>query len=189
MASLITNLPKVEADLDAWLLSAVKRVTDVTRGLSVVLFKGVLRNSPQFSGDFTANWKYALNTVDASFTPNVFPDAVGVSEKIMWGDARRGGYLKVKRTAVSFIAGSSPAINHAMAANKGKAAAFRLGDTINISNSAYHDEAYAMLIEDNAIKFRPGNTGVPARRAAATLLTTYANMSEATADTLARMKI
>jgi hypothetical protein len=45
--------------------------------------------------------------------------------------------LKVKRTAVSFIAGSSPAINHAMAANKGKAAAFRLGDTINISNRAY----------------------------------------------------
>jgi hypothetical protein len=46
-----------------------------------------------------------------------------------------------------------------------------------------------MLIEDNAIKFRPGNTGVPARRAAATLLTTYANMSKTTADTLARMKI
>jgi hypothetical protein len=170
----VTNLKEVGDGFDAFFALATKTVTETSRGLGVMLFKGALNYSPQFSGDFTANWKFAVNWIDTSFKADIFPAAVDTSEKILWGDSRRGGYVKRKRLPVGgFLKGSTPAMNYAIAANKGRDKGFKLGDTINISNSAVHDEPYAMLIEENQIKFRPGNSGIPGRSAAADLVRIY----------------
>lgn len=185
----VTNIREVEKGLDAWLAAAEAKITNVTRGLGAVLFKTIVKESPQYSGDFAANWKYSLNSIDHSFTKDLFDGAVSRTEVIRQ-DLRNSNYLFTRKYPVGgFIKGSPAAVDYAMAVNKGKDAAFKLGDTIHMSNSAAHDESYAMLIEDNKIKFRQGNNGAPARLGAMHFMNAHRTITKARAEGLARTKL
>lgn len=137
----------MEAQIRAWSAKAEKLATDVARGLGIDAFRHVLEISPQYSGDFAANWKYSLNFVDTTFDVGV----VTPSNKYK-------GHAQNFRAEYAFSQGDWPARNYALAANAGRASAFQLGDTAYISNSSEHDEPYAWLIEKNKIRFRPENS-------------------------------
>ncbi len=105
--------------------------------------------SPQFSGDFAANWKVSINAQQpAGFILN----AVGGSD---WTDPRG----KAFGATSSRRAGSPEAPLFALNAGLPIIKTAKLGDRVVISNSSYHDEFYSFLIEGNSIRFRPENLG------------------------------
>lgn len=138
----ITNLDQIDRELDAWLASVEAEITKVAKGLAVEALVTAAYESPQYSGDFTANWNLSVNQPDRSFTAGVFPEAAFPSKH-------------------PFINGDSPAIAYAMGQADGKLDNFKLGDTIWLCNSAVHQDDYAWKIENNRIKFRSGNSGSP----------------------------
>jgi hypothetical protein len=155
-----SNLDQFFASIDRWIDDAEKLTVAVARGLSSELFNYAVRLSPQYSGDFAGNWKYAVGSVDASFEPLGLRGArrsVG-----------RGEDIWAKPTTEPFIQGDAPAINAAISLNAGNDLDFqRLGQIAYVSNSAAHTDFYAWKIENNQINFRAGNTGATGQRAMA----------------------
>ena len=135
----VRNLDKVIQQIDSWERAVYNLVSEVGRGLSVELFNLVVEVSPQYSGDFAANWKYELNKVSPTFESGLF-QILGANNE------------------VKHHQGDREAIGFAHRANMGNDAAMKLGDTAYIHNSAVHDEAYAPLIWDGAIRLREVNT-------------------------------
>lgn len=137
----------------AWLQQYQTQTKAQMKGLAIVMFKRVLEYSPQYSGDFAANWRISLNNID-----NSPPE---------WTSGELLANLPTVQSSFDspFKAGSRPAINIALTTNARKLDGFELGDTIYISNNSVHDEPYAMLIEGNQIRFRPGNYGAVVQRA------------------------
>lgn len=147
----ITNLAEVNAQLDAWLAGVTRETEAVATGVAAYALRWLALHSPQYSGDFAANWKVKINGIDASFREN----AVGGR-----GEAPRQQ-------------GDIDAVGYAVFNGLPRLASFKLGDTIKLSNSARHTyvgkapdqvttvfsgvEAYAWKIEGNKIKFRPEN--------------------------------
>ncbi len=136
----IENLDEFIKTVDAWEAETTTFVTQVARGVTVELFKYVVQISPQFSGDFTANWKYELNKVTPSFKEGLFHDR-----------------------ETNFREGNAEAVLHARR-EAAKVKGFKLGDTVYFHNSAEHEEGYAMKIWKNQIDFRPVNQGNIAAR-------------------------
>lgn len=157
-----------EASLDAWLDACEELVAHAARGIAVDAFHQMLRISPQFSGDFVANWNVSVDAPDESFTP--------------WGSIGHGrpGFVNVR------VGGDPAAIGEAVTRNLGRASAFALGQSIYITNASHHDEFYAGLIEDNQIRFRPGNAGAVIARTVADIVSAYRDLSAAEATTLAQ---
>ena len=131
----IKNLAAVVKQLDEWEASVYRLVQDVSRGLTVTLFKTALRYSPQYSGDFASNWRYSINEIDTSFETGNFV--------VLGYDNRPSRHQ-----------GDMEAINHALMYNIGNDRKFRLGDTVFITNSSAHDQAYSMMVWDDTIKRR-----------------------------------
>jgi hypothetical protein len=69
-----TNLDAAFSKIEAWLQEQERMLVQVAIGLAYKAFDIVLSNSPQYSGDFTANWKLSVNKMDVSFRENVFPE-------------------------------------------------------------------------------------------------------------------
>lgn len=136
----ITNLSKVVADIDRWLLSVHEDVEQIAIGLMKVMLNQAMLHSPQYSGDFVANYKVSIGKIDKGFTPGIFSD-------------------KKFPAKAPYQKGDMPAISFAAAANVGKTAGFKLGNTIWLSNSAAHDDLYAWKIENNTLRLRPQNFG------------------------------
>lgn len=166
----VRNLDKFAASLDAWLEDTGDTVAHVANGLTVELFNEILPTSPQFSGDFAGNWQYSINTVNTTFNPLNLLD-------------------QPKQAA--FKAGDHPAIAYSKAMNKGRDASYKLGDTFYLANSAYHDEAYAVMIENEEINFRrwAGNRGATVDEAFRKVLPKYTNITKQQAYKLARKKL
>lgn len=135
----VKGLEQFTAAVDAWLLATEQHIADVARGIAVETFDTMLRISPQYSGDFVANWNVSVDQPDESFRQfRTFQD----SHK------------------APFIGGDAEAQAEAKLRNRGRADGFTLGQTIYITNASVHaGDYYAGLIEDNQIKFRPGNAG------------------------------
>ena len=152
-----TNLPAFDATVSAWFDSVENATAEAAVGLAKEVFDTVLEDSPQFSGDFTANWKVSVDAPDTAFTP-------GVVQRVIVGAYGRPSIDAFKR-------GDPEAIEYA----KRHAAweTIRLGQRVFISNSAHHDEDYAWKIEDGSIKFRPGHRGGVAARAVRTVAAKY----------------
>lgn len=131
------------------------------KGLAIVMFKRLLEYSPQYSGDFAANWRISLNKVD-----NHPPEWTG-------GELMLNLPASQTYAGSPFKAGSRPAINLALTSNARKLDGFELGDTVYFSNNSTHDEPYAWKIENNEIKFRPGNAGAVVERAYAYMVGRY----------------
>jgi hypothetical protein len=143
------------AKVEQWEKDATETVTAVARGYAAEAYHNLLDWSPQYSGDFTANWVYELNGITPSFRPGLVP-----SQEPTLAQHEKNSYLDPRAIGVSaWIMGAPEAIAVAIERNAGKDEAFKLGDMVYMHNSAAHDEPYAMLIQENAIKFRPGNTG------------------------------
>jgi hypothetical protein len=101
------------------------------------MLQWVAEHSPQYSGDFAANWKICVNGVEASFTPQIF-FRKGAGEPFRQGDA--------------------PAIQHALAAGVPLLARITIYDKVSIRNSAHRGEyIYSWAIENEMIQFRPEN--------------------------------
>jgi hypothetical protein len=150
------NLDAFFKQVKDWSAQQKVVVGEVGRGLSAYAFNHLPPISAQYSGDFAANWKYKVGSVDPNFTENVLPDIAKVG--------RHSGGLSdsaVAHYTSARIKGHPDAINYAYSANAGKEGEFTFGSTAYISNSANHDEHYAWKIENGSIKFRPGNIGHP----------------------------
>lgn len=148
MAVVIQNLDKFEADVQSWFKAVRGAAEEAAVGLAKRVFDKVLIESPQSSGDFTANWKVSVGVPDTTFTIGVLkqrqshPDHEGIRWDLLYkrGDPEAIAYAK----------------SHA------HWQPIKLGQTIYISNSAEHDENYAMKIENGQINFRPVNSGAGA---------------------------
>lgn len=138
----VTNLDAVERDIDRWLEQVEQQVEHIAKAIAIESLIHGAYNSPQYSGDFVANWKLSVNQPDRTFTEGIFPE--------------KGFPAKHP-----FIRGDSPAIAYAMGQAQGRLDGFKLGDTIWLANSAVHHDLYAWKIENNRIKFRIGNIGAP----------------------------
>lgn len=126
----LENLDKVFA---GWLTAVKQEAEAVAIDLGKRVFEKILYESPQYSGDFAANWNVSVDAPDTSFKelPRVLREPVGR------GDEYAINYAKTHATWPSLS----------------------LGKTLVISNSAYHDEPYALKIETGEIEFRPINEG------------------------------
>lgn len=115
------------------------------RGLTVRIWDSVLSRTPQFYGRMTASWTYSLNG----------PEAVDRSDQIVLDDfSEFGEVLKLSR-------GHPAAIAIANTASAGKDRAFKLGDTVWLTNGADH----ALKIESGEVRLRAVNQpGAPLSR-------------------------
>lgn len=132
----LENLDSFNASVQRWFSSVEEAAAEAAVGLAKEAFEEIIQYSPQYSGDFVANWKVSKNTPDTSFTL----DAVH-------------GFNK----AEPFQMGDSPAMEYAR--QHAKWPKIRLGESIFLSNSARHDEPYAWKIELGQVALRPVNEG------------------------------
>ena len=136
------------SSVTAWFRAVEKASAATAVGLAKRVFDKVLVESPQYSGDFTANWKV---TVGAPAPASAFQQGVlGTRYSAHKGDDGLGSFVPYQR-------GDEAAIAHAQANATWNP--IKLGQSIFISNSASHDEHYAWQIENGVIKFRPVNAG------------------------------
>ena len=149
MSVAVKNLAGFDSVVQAWFAAVEEAAADAAVGIAKRVFDKVLIESPQYSGDFAANWKVSVNAPDTTFTIGVIRPRVA---KYADGDG-------IKNTK-PFGRGDPEAIAYAKAhADWSK---IKLGDVIYISNSASHEEDYAFKIEKGEIKFRPVNQGAGA---------------------------
>jgi len=163
----LQNLSAFEAEVERWFVEVEKAAGEAAVGLARVAFDYILENSPQYSGDFVANWKVGTSA-GPEFTPDVFGKAALRSP---------------------FSRGSSPAIAYAQANANWPTP--NLGQSIYIYNNAAHDEPYAIKIEQGQITFRPENEGAeaPVRKAALTVGYQYANIGPVQLDGLRKAEL
>lgn len=128
-------------------------LTDVARGLTVRAWDMLLSRTPQFLGQMAASWSYSLNAPDYE---NRWQLAMAANlEKLEQDEAFKGLWR-----------GHPVAIGIANAANAGKDAPFRLGDTVYFANAVDHGEgSYSSDVEVGNIHLRAVNLpGAPAAR-------------------------
>lgn len=173
MALKIIRWQKWKNDVNRALDKVSKESMDISNGVAVTLFYQLLQNSPQFSGDFAANWRYSINSPDTTFEST----AEDWKEKV------------ADNSFQAFKAGYEEAISKAVARNKGKDTGYVLGDTFFLSNSAVHDEPYALKIEQGEIKFREGNQGYVMARSIEETIPAFKEITENIAAVLAQRRI
>ncbi|UCV26798.1 hypothetical protein [Ferribacterium limneticum] len=145
-----SNVDQVAKDLEAFLLAAERKATLKLKVIGGHALRWLATNSPQYSGDFAANWKVAINGIDLTFNDHAV-SAAGTAK------ARSVGQIVEGHDAAMFQQGSAPAVSFSFSHGGPVINRARVGDTITISNSAVHDEPYAWKIEKNQIKFRDEN--------------------------------
>lgn len=141
----VRNLDSFDATVQGWFSAVREAAAEVAVGLAKQAFNQLLYTSPQYRGDFVANWRVSVGQPDTTFVENAVAPSAGTYT----------GRLSFE----PFEKGSPQAVTYAKAMAKGKLDGFRLGQRIFISNSAAHDEPYAWKIEDGLIKLRPVNAG------------------------------
>lgn len=141
----VQNLDAFDTTVQQWFKSVQKAAEDAALGLAKMAFKHVLEISPQFSGDFVANWVVGYNALNYSFTPQaVAPDK-------FWNDPDWVAHSRGDPEAQEY------AKSHAHWQS------IKLGGSIFLCNSAHHHgDNYAMKIEGGMIKFRDVNAGADA---------------------------
>lgn len=147
--SKIEGLNAVQMKISRWLKSKEDGALEIARGLAAAKLATLIKHSPQYSGDFAANWNYSINVVDRSY------DEDQVVQK-----ATGEPYEQLDR----------PAINLGLAKNRGKDNGLKLGDTVYISNFSTHRngglrEEYYKWILDGTLPLRDVNTKVSLRAA------------------------
>lgn len=158
----VKNLSEFDRAIQAWFDSVGEAAAEAAVGLAHEAFESVLENSPQYSGDFVANWKVG-KTVDGLSTQNAI-GGMDAAEPYKRGDTPAMSYARSQVNWPNLV----------------------LGESIYLFNNAHHDEPYALKIEAGTIKLRPVNEGADhvVRRAALTLSFNYANIGPVQMDGL-----
>jgi hypothetical protein len=164
------NLDQAFSVVDDWLKDVEVLVAQVAVDLGQYLLRTVLESSPQYTGDFTANWKLYVNTVTAE------QDFIG------------GIFNKEFPDDTPFKRGDSPAINYALSMNKGRGAGMKIGDTLWLANAAKHVDLYAWKVENGTLRLRPENFGGHGPLRKAKLFVT-AQFSEITKHNVGKLKL
>ena len=151
------NLPDFDRVVKGWLKEVEVDTTKAVKGLAKFTLMKILTRSPQYSGDFVANWNTSVGTPDTSFTENVF------------------GTRSLDEP--TFHKGSSPAIAYAYGKADAGLSGFTLGKTIYLANNIEHPmhikrmkdgsvvfegvvgDKYGRRIEDGTLHLRPVNEG------------------------------
>ena len=172
----INGLDAFDRQVMAWFGAVEKATAQAAVGLARRVFDKVLIESPQYSGDFAANWQVSVGVPSTKFT-------VGVIRPKIKAYADSDGI----RDFEPFKRGDPEAVAYA----KSHAAwpELKLGQTIYISNSAEHDEPYAWAIENGKINFRPVNAGADAvaRRSMAFVANRYPTITSSQFSVLRRL--
>lgn len=165
----IRNVGEVSQTIDKWLEEVEGIATKFCRGVAVRIFEQTLMNSVQYSGDFAANWKFSLNSIDTSFKRDAVPEFRNQSEVVTWTHGKEGEkqpfFSRFMPMDDRGEGARFHAVSYTLRSNRGRDEAFKLGDTIYISNSAAHDEPYAEGIENGTIKLRIKSNARPLGRA------------------------
>ena len=174
----LKGLGEFDRDVASWFQAVEAAAGDVAKGLAHRVFENALKNSPQFSGDYTASWRVSIGSVDFSYSK----DAVAGAAR--WGEGFASGQI--------FGRGDEPAMSLARAT----AAAvwgqkIELGQSIYVSNSATHAEPYAWKIENGSINFRTPNMGADGvgRKAVARIGRAFATIDKSKFDILRRVGV
>jgi hypothetical protein len=158
-----------------------KELVNVTRGLFVEIFYGILQRTPQWQGRMVASWTFSLRTphyVDRSHDPSL----------ISSGEI----HLDDKHEFQPYQKGSQPAIQVALANSQFRDQDFkRLGDDVFISNGVDHGEGgYSWLVENGGINLRAVNRpGMPVRLTLDQVQSRYADISQRQAERLKQLSI
>lgn len=139
------SLAATNKTVNDWFAAVKDAARDAAVGLAKEVLDNALINSPQFSGDYTASWRVSPKVVDYTFNNDAIP-----------GAARWGQHGDVPEP---FGRGDPEAIEYAERHNAYVWGMISFGDTIYISNSSQHAEAYVWKIENNQIRFRRPNMG------------------------------
>ena len=172
---------------DAWLASVRSAAQGAAAGLAYHALVKLAANSPQYSGDFVANWNVSGGAPNLSFKE--------------WSGSLRGWQAAAQRELSAggepFKQGDRPAIEYALARGKKMLAGLAkapLGTTIYIANASEHDgDAYAYRIEQNKIEFRDVNIRrqpyalIP--RSIDYVMRRYKNIGKAELDALRRIGV
>lgn len=170
-----TNLDAAFAELEA-------ECTDIIRGLTVRVWNGILVKTPQYYGRMAASWTYCLNNeVFYDRSDEVDPQ----SNQLDANNFRSPFDFQPLRK------GHPDAIAVANAANKGRDRAFRLGNTVYLTNGVDHGEGpYSQAVEDGEVVLRSVNLpGAPASRTLDWAGTYYKSVSRAKAQSLKTLSI
>jgi hypothetical protein len=136
----VLNIDAVFSQWDEWQKQVEAECLKIAIGLAKVTLGKALEASPQYSGDFAANWRLDVNNIVPFFQEGIFPD-------------------KEFPTESPYQRRDTPAIRYAIGSNTGRLDSFKFGDTIWLHNSAAHDDLYAWKIEENLLRLRPVNYG------------------------------
>lgn len=136
----VTNADKVFGDIDKWLAEVERETLLIAVNMMWVMLGKATLVSPQYSGDFVANFQFSVGTPSRRFTEGIFPD-------------------KQFPTQEPYKRGDTPAVQYALTNNAGRFDRAKLGDTLWLANSAMHHDLYAWKIEDGLLKLRPVNYG------------------------------
>lgn len=163
MSVAVKNLAGFDSVVQGWFAAVENAVAEAAVGLAHECFEQILEMAPQYSGDFVANTRYSIGAPTGTY--EVFNDP---------------------KNHV-FQMGSTPAMAHARGKANWRTPA--LGETLFISTTVKHDEAYAWKIEAGTIKLRPVNEGGDHiyRRAAAYTQHRYASIGRVQLDILRKI--
>lgn len=136
----IQNAAEFNRGIDNWLAQVEELAVGTLRGLSVKLFEAVLQNSPQYSGNAVANWRYSVNGKDTSSTD--------FFKTLMENTLKEKGYANAEEFLFSKSRPSRGAHDAAISESSGREKdVHSLADVIYISNSVDYDEWLAEATE------------------------------------------
>lgn len=139
MSIKIKNGQAFNAKNRKWLNAVRREVERSAVNLVIFMHEYIVKESPQFSGDFVRGWYWGVAPQSPFGDDNFFKAATaGIIQPHKKGDADpiRQGISEVKLTAPRN---------------------YKLGEPLRLMNTATHDEPYAWAIEAGTIKFRPVN--------------------------------
>lgn len=180
----VSNIAQVQKDLDAWIKGFEKESVAIVKNYAAQTFHILLGRSPQFSGDFVANWNISLNVPDTSFR----------RFKATRTDPMKRG-RSFDTADMNYKRGDKPAMTEAKMRNEGALQGYIHGDRIVMTNASFHNfgrsekrDYYAKAIEADHIKWRAGNetAGHPAAKTKLWMGTRYATLNR---STVAKMKM
>ena len=68
MSLRVTNLAAFDGSVQSWFAAVKEAAENHAKSLAFRAFNMVIETSPQYSGQFAANWKIAYGSPDTSFT-------------------------------------------------------------------------------------------------------------------------
>lgn len=175
-------MPDAWKELDQAFDELVAECTEITRGLTVRVFNGILSKTPQYLGRMAASWTYSIGEpefVDRSALVDPVPETKSASGYIDYGQF------------TGLWRGHPLAIAIANSANEGRDKSFKLGDIVYLANGVNHGEgAYSQDIEDGNIALRAENQpGAPVARTLDWASIYYKDISLQKASTLKSLTI